>query len=369
LAAAVAAARPDALSHLLFAQRLTALLGARAIDAAGAALPPAFHTAVEQAAAANRARGLALEALASHVASRLEAAGIPTLPLKGPFAGRRLHGDYGARAANDLDLLVDPARLDDAVAVVTGLGYRRDPVDDLTEDGRPDIHHTMRDPRGRLTRIELHWRVHWYEGEFSSDMLARSAPGGSGLREPTPADELAALLLFYARDGFFGLRGAADVAAWWDVHGETLGAAPLETHWRDYPALRRPLAAAAAAAERIVGVPADRILPPDAQRDGRARLAVQLASWSGAGELDQLRCDITLVDLLLSPPGDLRPALRRHVLLTPEKLGSTYHLRPGRSLRRAGWRVLHPPKMAARYLLGLGGAVRRGSGRIGASSL
>src|SRR5689334_18128409 len=103
---------------MLAGQRLVALLGSRALQAAADALPDEFRSAVDRDIAANRARGLALEGLAGHVIERLAAAGIRALALKGPFLARRLHGDEGLRATNDLDLLVDPALTDDALDVV-----------------------------------------------------------------------------------------------------------------------------------------------------------------------------------------------------------------------------------------------------------
>jgi hypothetical protein len=316
---------------------------------------------VDAALAANRARGLALEGLAAHLAGRLEHAGIRALPLKGPLLARRLHGDEGLRATNDLDLLVDREHVAEALEVVCAVGYEAEPVDpDQRADGLPELHYTLRDPAGRLTRIELHWRIDWYEDAFSHDLLERSEPGADGLREPAAADDLAALLLFHARDGLFGLRAPADVAAWWDRHGQGLGEPPLAPHWDRYPELRRPLVAAARAAERVAAVPADRLLPAEAHATARTRVAVRLASWSGDGEVDQLAANAALVDHLLSPPGGLRPTLRRHVFLTRRTLASRYGFAPGDAPRHAAWRVLHPPKVALRYLLGLAGALRRG---------
>jgi hypothetical protein len=351
LAAAVRGCDAGRLLRLLRGQRLVALLGTRALAAAPGALPASFTAEVERAVDANRARGLALGALAVHAAGQLEAAGIPALPLKGPALARRLHGDEGLRATNDLDLLVARDQLGAASVVLASLGYVEE------HEPAPELHLTLRDPRGQLTRVDLHWRVHWYEDEFSRDLLGRSTPGGDGARVPVPADDLAALLLFYARDGFFGLRVAADLAAWWDRHGAETDSPALAPHYDRYPALRRALVAAAGAAERVVGVPAARLLPVSAATDRRTRTAVALASWSGAGELDQLAANVTLVDLLLSPPRGLTPSLQRHVLLSAGRIESTYDLRPGPSVRRRAWRLLHPPKMALRYALGLAGAI------------
>lgn len=312
---------------------------------------------MERDVAANRARGLAIEALAGHVVERLDTAGIRSLPLKGPLLARRLHGDEGLRATNDLDLLVDRPQIDAALAVLREFGYEAEPLDpDLRADGLPDLHYTLRHPAGRLTRIELHWRIAWYEDDFSRDLLERAdgAPPA-----PTPDDDLAALLVFYARDGLFGLRAPADIAAWWDRHGESFDAPVIARHWERYPELRRSFVAAARAAERLVAVPADRVLPAEARGTARPRLAVRLASWAGEGQVDQLSANVTFVDLLLSPPGGMRPTLRRHVFVTPRRLGEIYRLPEGASLRRGLWRALHPVKLGLRYLLGLATTYRR----------
>lgn len=312
---------------------------------------------MERDIAANRARGLAVEALTGHVVERLEAEGIRSLPLKGPLLARRLHGDEGLRATNDLDLLVDRPQIDAALAILREFGYEPEPLDpDLRADGLPDLHYTLRHPAGRLTRIELHWRIAWYEDDFSRDLLER-ADGTPP--EPTPDDDLAALLVFYARDGLFGLRAPADIAAWWDRHGERVRSPVLARHWERYPDLRRAFVAAARAAERVAAVPAARVLPPEARDTTRPRLAVRLASWTGDGEIDQLAANVRLVDLLLSPPGGMGPSLRRHVFVTPRRLGEIYRLPEGASLRRGLWRALHPAKIGLRYLLGLAAMYRR----------
>src|SRR4029079_8012665 len=70
-----------------------------------------------------------------------------------------------------------------------------------------------------LPPLELHWRIHWYEESFAAAALARAQPTNEGWRRLQPADELASLLLFLARDGFAGLRQTVDVAAWWAALG------------------------------------------------------------------------------------------------------------------------------------------------------
>jgi hypothetical protein len=77
--------------------------------------------------------------------------------------------------------------------------------DRLDRRGRPDLHHRLEHP-GRPA-IDLHWRLHWHEEAFARDLLGRARATGT----IAAADEAAALLLFYARDGFYGLRLAADI--------------------------------------------------------------------------------------------------------------------------------------------------------------
>src|SRR5688572_29677713 len=98
---------PTTLARVLRDQRLLALLGSRAIALWGEDYaPPAFVAAVEAEIAANRSRGLALEALSARFVARLDEAGIAALVLKGPLQARRLHGDIGFRLSNDVDFLV-----------------------------------------------------------------------------------------------------------------------------------------------------------------------------------------------------------------------------------------------------------------------
>ncbi len=50
--------------------------------------------------------------------------------------------------------------------------------------------------------MELHWRVHWYERSFAHERLLPPTPDDPPQNwRPAPADELAALLLFYAGMG------------------------------------------------------------------------------------------------------------------------------------------------------------------------
>src|SRR6201999_2782545 len=93
--------------------------------------------------------------------------------------------------------------------------------------------------RDELPPVELHWRIHWYERNFAVERLLPPASPASPDWCPEPVDELAALLLFYARDGFIDLRLATDLGAWWDVRGAGVEVGALERLLDTYPALAR----------------------------------------------------------------------------------------------------------------------------------
>jgi hypothetical protein len=180
--------------------------------------------------------------------------------------------------------------------------------------------------------------VAWYETKFAGDMLARSAPGEDGMLRPEARDLAASLLLFYARDGFHGIRYAADLAALWDRRPAGLDGPFLEGHADRYPALAPALTAAARAAEAVAGVPATRWLGDRAASGRRVSIATRFADWRQVGDPDQLSANISLVGGLLGPPGSAWSFARRELL--------PYELRPAR-------RLAHAVKRFGRYGLAL----------------
>jgi Uncharacterised nucleotidyltransferase len=293
------------LADALERRRLLPLLGTRLIDAGGAPADGPFADRVRAALARDRAAAMGRLAQTHDLTGRLGAAGIAALPLKGPSLAARVHGDVGLRSAGDVDLLVAPADLRRAVGLLCADGYAPPSatVDALDAAGRPRLHFTME--HARLAKVELHWRTYWYEERFSAGLLDRAAPGPEGLLVPHPPDEAAMLLLAACRDGFHGMRLAADLGAWWDRHGAEHGAAPLDRHLERHPELARPWAAAVVATGRVNGVPPGAWTSAPLRLDGRARLAVRLASWTGDGDRDQLSVNLGLVDGLVAPPGML----------------------------------------------------------------
>lgn len=300
----VAQADPRRLSGLLDRLRLTGLAGARLLALGGrvdARLEAEIRRWTAQAAEAARTHELTTLA----ILTRLEQQGIRALALKGSVLAREVYGDVGVRSSGDIDILVAPESLVAAVEAVGRMGWTHQPV--ASRAGQlPVLHETLIHPS--LPRAELHWRVHWYETRFAADALSRAQR--SAAHEPLvmqPADGLAALMLFYARDGFAGLRMPADAAAWWDARCDGLDADRLveETAGR-YRELAAPLRVGSDLLGALVGL-------PTRQRAGswRQRVAAQLATPFEEVSVAEVRAKVGLVDLLLAPPRGARASLRR----------------------------------------------------------
>jgi putative nucleotidyltransferase-like protein len=305
---------------------------------------------------ANR-RGVLLETLALQFQTDLERAGIAALPLKGPLLGRALYGNPGIRSGTDFDFLVSLEHLEAAVEVIAARGFTLKP-DPFEKKGLPQLHHQLKHDAGKLPPVELHWRVHWYETRFSRDMLDRRIKTPEGTRAP-PEDELASLLLFYARDGFVGLRLAADIAAWWDACGHGLKPPLLEAAIEDYPELRSALVVAATLLEGLVGVPSCSLLPSGDSLRWREHAATRLANWEGTGGRDQVAANITFVDWLVAPPKGGLEFARRALIPPRARIERMYRLAEDAAWRRFWCRLVHGPKMVLRYLIALW-RIRRG---------
>jgi hypothetical protein len=307
------------LAETLRVRKLLPVLGPRILELAGESASDEFVAAVEQALEAGRRQGAFLQLVSLRVTAMLAEAGIRSAPLKGPLMGEAIYGDPGRRLSSDIDLLVAPDQLVAAVEVVRGLGYGP-PTDYVHDYGLPLLHFVLVHERDELPPVELHWRVHWYERNFARERLLPPAGYPSGDWRPAPADELVALLLFYARDGFIDLRLAADLSAWWDACGASLPEGAVDELLRAYPELARVVAAAVDVAERTVGLPAARIVGSVHARGLRERVAVRLANPNPHTSASQLYADMGLVDGLLAPTGGFGAFVRRQLLPPPEVL-------------------------------------------------
>ena len=319
-------ADPDRLLAFLRRQRLGALIGTRLEELLPGAMTDSFGASVAGEVTYNRHRGLLYKHMGRRLCELLEDSGIPVVTLKGVEMAERIHGDLGLRSSpSDVDLLVAPEHLQDAVQVLAANDFEvRDNV--VWADGLPHYHSLLVTRQPIETWVEPHWRVHWYERQFAQDMLARSGVSSEGGRSLRPEDEFVSLLLIFARDGYFGLRLPADIAAWWDTHGQALPAAHLDSVIEDYPRLRNPLLAAIDVLERETGLPAAEMASSAKARPRRTRTARRLVNWTTRGSADDIATNITLNDLLLTPWGAFRVFFRH------------YYFQPlGHYAREYGW--------------------------------
>ncbi len=307
------------LAEMLRRRRLLPALGPRILEFGRVQVSDDFAAAVEQGITAGHRHGAFLQLVSQRAMAALADAGVRSAALKGPLLGEAIYGDSGRRLSSDIDLLVSAEQLHTAVEVVRRLGYAA-PSDLVEPSGLPQLHFRLVHEQQKLPPVELHWRVHWYERAFARERLLPPAVDFSGDWRPAPADELAALLLFYARDGFIDLRLATDLSAWWDVFGADLQPGALDELIRAYPALARVIPAAIKVAEKVVGLPAAQVIEDMPKLDVRCRTAVRLANPNPRSSQSQLYADVGLIDGLLTPPGGFGVFVRRQVLLPREVL-------------------------------------------------
>jgi len=142
----------------------------------------------------------------------LEEAGVPAIPMRGPFFGSTLYGDVGIRSFTDLDILVPRGAAESAWRVVTRLGYRlSNPV--LTR-GMYLRHHLawpLRNERG--VSLDLHWALDHpytcyavrYDEIFAASRVIRHPDGP--WREPDPGHLVLVNCLHLAKErGAVGKR-------------------------------------------------------------------------------------------------------------------------------------------------------------------
>jgi hypothetical protein len=326
-------------------RRLLTTLGPRIVELANGRADDEFGSAVDSAIATGRRHGAFLQLVSLRAMAMLADAGIRSSALKGPLMGEAIYGDPGRRASSDIDLLVSAEQLQVAVDVVRGLGYCA-PVDYVYEGGLPLLHFGLVHERGELPPLELHWRIHWYERRFAGERLLPPAADTADGWRPTPASELAALLLFYARDGFVDLRLASDLSAWWDLHGADLSSGALRELVDAYPPLARVIGASLEVSEQVVGLPAREMMTAAPKRELRKRMAVRLANPNPRSSLAQVFADIGLIDGLLTPTGGLGAFVRRQVLPPREVLD---HQAQHAARRRTRSRLSRGVGMLARY--------------------
>lgn len=289
-------------------QRLLPLAVQRLTAARPASVPAELTARAEAIHAELRPHVAIRELIAVQALTALDDAGVRSVALKGTGLATRLYGDAALRPSSDIDVLVAAHELTAAVGALERLGWRASPAP-LDAHGRPLLHIAMAPPAASVAPpVELHWRVHWYEERFAAEALARATRDAAGFAL-TPADDLAFLLLFYARDGFLGLRYLADIAAWWDAYGSPDVLAEVRELRGRHPQLSAALSAAARVADGLAGAPLAPVT--DGQHGRRWKLAARSVALFPDPEEDP-RAQAGLVDILLAPRGErLRTFVRR----------------------------------------------------------
>ena len=323
--------------------RLEALLGGR-ILALGSSPAPALVASVRRAADAGRRIAAAQELVTLGVLAALDAAEVRSVPLKGPLLAAALHGDAALRVSTDIDVLVAPEDLAAAVQVVGSLGWT--PRHAWPRARMPLLHEEM-GRAGTVPGVELHWRVHFYEREASAAMLRRAVKDPAAGWRLAPADELAMLILVWARDGFAGLRTPVDIAAWWDRHADATQQPVLGPFVRDHPRLRRAVVTAATILEDLVGVPARALVGDVPGLPRRSLIARRLADPLLTLSDNQGIAEVSLMDALVAPTSDLPRFLRRQVVLPADIARERFPESRSAALASAG----HAVRVVRRYAL------------------
>lgn len=343
------------LLELLAEQRLVATLGGQLLADPELDLPGEIAESIRAARLRARQRGLLNHGVTMRLTLALEDAGIAAAPLKGAMLADTVYGDIGARQSSDIDLLVNVEDLDRTVELAERQGWREPEI--FRQAGLPRLHRELF--HETLPPLELHWRVHWYEETFAAAALARAQPTSDGWRRLQPADELASLLLFLARDGFAGLRQTIDVAAWWAALGSEETADGVRAVAVEHPELDRALTAAACHVEDVAGIPHG-ALAGATELSARQRAALHLANPWTEGPREQVAAGVSLVDGLLSPPRGATAFVARQLFPPRAVLVRRQPRLHGASAARLGAaRLGHAARVVGRYFLSARAAFAR----------
>lgn len=189
-------------------------------------VPDPVHSALADAHVAATARNALLLSEAASIQEALDAAGIPSVVLKGPGLLVAHYPDLGARHVGDVDLLVRKADAKRAETVVRGGGAREKEVllgydGEAPEVGRPWDHHLPLLFTANGVALELHFAQPGedLDGRGFAGLLDRSRKvewQGRFLRIPSVADLVAGTCVHvfehHLGEEKFLLRATADLA-------------------------------------------------------------------------------------------------------------------------------------------------------------
>jgi hypothetical protein len=314
--------------------------------AAGAALLGAIRLPVLEGARASMALAAELVALVRE----LEARGVRVMAYKGPALALQAYGDPALRRFGDLDLVVEPAELDAALAALEALGFVGDAFDTPSKRAAVlrDGHH-LAVSRGTVI-VELHWRfgkrIFGYAETLQGLWERRGTLSIAGAAVPVlgVGDHLLALSIHASKEAWSALEGILSVAR--------LARALPEGEWEAVAARARAWGCARALqvsfllSEELLSVPAPAALraalPPGR---GTRALARRLARQALAGSSSPAAYYRTQVALRPGLAAKLAFLARSLFVASPEDYaggGSSRELalarlaRPFRLLRKYG---------------------------------
>ena len=316
-------------------------------------IPDAVQASLKGTYLANALRNRLLAEELACLLHLLRDTGIPAIPLKGVTLAESLYGDPAARICADIDLLIPPAQVKQALELILASGYRDEFPDRFFSKlalryGRHYV--LLRDSRGTSFRLELHWQILQHSSrndEAITDIWAEARPNsffGAPTLSLSPEWEFLFLSIHAADHEWQSLKWLSD------IH-EVVSFAPIDwlkakqkAEWLGLGlAIRQALTASSLLLEtrmplgwELASLPADVRLFPNVPFPAGSPEAGFSHLHLLSRPLDKLRYMANLV--LVPKPAD------RDFLRLPTSLSFLYY-------------VARPPRLVGRWLLRLAARV------------
>lgn len=183
-------------------------------------VPPAFREALSEEFRNHAVSRFVFARRLRELLAQLEAADVEALPYKGPVAAIQLYGHYAARQYGDIDILVRPEQLHEAIRVLRGAGLRQTLA--LAESWQEHYlreNHALQwvEPATGLV-VDLHWTLadryqgwnigpeFWFQDTVTVDLL------GTSVRAMGPERLLLTLSVHAARSLWERLAWLGEIA-------------------------------------------------------------------------------------------------------------------------------------------------------------
>lgn len=185
-------------------------------------VPPETMTALGARAAKIARDSLALAGEAVRLQGTLDAAGVPSLLLKGTPLALLAYGDIGIKHAWDIDILVADDSTARACTALESAGYDRTYPDASMPDNRFRVftgfaHEAAFRHRAQGTVVELHWRLTdntTLAVDLAKDVREAALNTDRRLRTLSDEPNFAYLCLHGAHHAWARMKWLADLAAW-----------------------------------------------------------------------------------------------------------------------------------------------------------